>query len=175
MELYRIRASDSETACAGGGRVEWLTPAVIVDGRVQAPDWYGATPRVRHRREVTFDRETGAFMITELFAGAGRHEIEVCFAGPRGEARAGLSERAAVRLAEVARQAPWARAGFDLSRVVELGPARSPLAVLVPFANQGLDLELRPTLRYLLRVSLPCVVNLAVVPFERKQDDPVQH
>src|SRR5215468_5087644 len=156
--------------CAGG-QTEWLSPAVIVDGKVQAQDWYGATPRVRHRREVTFDRETGAFMITELFAGVGRHEIEVGFAGVYGEARAGLSERAAVRLAEVSRQAPWARAGFDLSRVVELGPARSPLAVLVPFANQGLNLELRPTLRYLLRVSLPCVVNLAVVPFAREQHE----
>jgi hypothetical protein len=174
VELYRIRACDAETACAGG-QTDWFSTAVIVDEQVQAQDWCGATPRVRHRREVTFDRETGAFMITELFAGVGRHEIEVGFAGPCAEARAGLSERAALRLAEVARQAPWARAGFDLSRVVELGPARSPLAVLVPFANQGLDLELRPTLRYLLRVSLPCVLNLAVVPFERKRHEPVRH
>ena len=156
--LYFVRVHAEDTACAGG-EADLFAPALIVDGQVQARDWTGPSPRVRHRREVTLCRETGAMRITELFSGQGRHEIEVCFAS----ARACLSHRGAERLLEVARHASWARAGFDLERAVELGRSM----VVVPFANQGLVLELLPTLRYLLRASLPCVLNLAVVPYTK--------
>jgi hypothetical protein len=156
--IYFVRVHAEDTACAGG-EAELFAPAVIVDGQVQACDWTGPSPRVRHRREVVLCRDTGAMMITELFSGTGRHEIEVYFA----QARASLSNRGAERLLEVARIAPWARAGFDLERAVEIGSSM----VVVPFANQGLVLELLPTLRYLLRASLPCVLNLAVVPYAK--------
>lgn len=157
-QLYFIRVHAEDTAAAGG-EAELFAPALIVDGQVQARDWTGPSPRVRHRRDVTLCRDTGALMITELFSGAGRHVIEVCF----GSARAFLSHRGAERLMEVARHAPWARAGFDLERAVELGRSM----VVVPFANQGLTLELLPTMRYLLHASLPCVLNLAVVPLKK--------
>jgi hypothetical protein len=133
--------------------------------------------RVMHRREITFDKVARVFLLTDLLAGAGWHDVEICLPLPSPEARAGLGVVAATRLAELTRAAGWARGGFEVDLAVEIGPLDDPVAVIAPFANQGLRLELRRALRsprygevqatrsarYSLRTSLPCVVTVALV------------
>jgi hypothetical protein len=140
-----------------------------------------------HRREVNFDKRLGAFIITDLLAGSGWHQIEIGFPLPTAEARVALGPAALARLAQVARgqRAPCGSAlAFDRRLALELGPAAAPLAVLAPLANQGLALEVIDALqsprygevvatrsvRYYLRASLPCVITIAIIAIARSEE-----